>query len=277
MSTRPTDPAERKTEPSANFGVKAVGLIGATAVIAWGLSFLVMPVLQGSQEGLDWFTSICRAVGFYSTSQSKDGKSAGGPSLVTWSPAVLAKVAQADVKKGEEVAADVCVACHNPNGMSADPTTMPSVAGQPARAIYKQLWDMKNGTRMNEAMQPIVAELTDAQITDIAAYYSQLKPRYYDIRFGDFESPAILKLVNEGDSSRALPACRSCHDARSGGPIDAPNLVGQYPQYLEAQLRAFVAGDRRNDVFARMRIIARRLTPEEAAALAKYYDGPRNH
>ena len=252
-----------------------MGVIGVTAVIAWGLGFLFMPLFQGRADGLDWFTSICRAVGFYPTQQSKDGKLIGGTSLVTWSSAVLTKVAQGDVKKGEEIAAEVCVACHNPNGMSVDPATTPSVTGQPARAIYKQLWDIKNGTRINEAMQPIVAELSDAQIADVAAFYSKLNPRLYDIRLEAFESSAILKLVNEGDSSRALPACRSCHDAMSGGPIETLNLVGQYPDYFSTQMRAFAAGERRNDVFGRMRTIARKLTPEEAAALAKYYDGPR--
>ena len=260
---------------SVNFGTKAVAIIGTTALIAWGLSFVVMPLIQGQQEGLDWFTSICRAVGVYPKAADKDGALTGSESLVTWSPSVLSRIAKADREKGEEIAAETCAACHNPNGMSSDPATMPSIAGQPAQAIYKQLWDMKNGARINDAMQPLVVDLNDAQIASLAAYYSKLKPRYSDIRLEREESAETLKLVNEGDTARALPACRSCHDTRGGGPIEAPNLIGQYPSYTGIQLNAFAAADRRNDIYARMRTIAKKLTPAEVSALAAYYDGPR--
>ena len=260
---------------SGSFGTRAVVVIGATALIAWGVSFVVMPIVQGRQEGLDWFTSMCRAVGVYPKATDKDGTPIGGESLVTWSPSVLSRIAKADLKKGEEIATDTCAACHNPNGMSTDPATMPSIAGQPAQAIYKQLWDMKNGARLNDAMQPLVADLSDAQIASVAAYYSKLKPRYYDIRFEPEQSAATLKLVAEGDAARALPACRSCHDIRGGGPIEAPNLIGQYPSYVRTQLSAFAADTRRNDIYARMRTIAKKLTSAEASALATYYEGPR--
>ena len=272
MSTDPT-----KTSPSKpdSFGAKAVVFIGATAVVAWGLSLVVIPVVQGQQEGLDWFTSICRAVGISTQPGGRESKPAGAVSLVSWSLVSLARVAGGDPRKGEELAKETCASCHNPNGLATDPATMPSIAGQPARAIYKQVWDIKNGTRVNDAMLPLVQPLTDAQIADLAAYYSSLKARSYDIRLEPETSESTLKLVTQGDAARALPSCRACHDARSGGPIDAPHLVGQYPAYLANQLHAFAAGDRRNDVAGRMRAIAAKLTPAEIDGLARYYEGPR--
>lgn len=273
MSTEPTE-SPRGPKPDT-FGVKAVAFIGATAAVAWGLSLVVLPVIQGQQEGLDWFTSICRAVGISTRPGGGEATPAGAVSLVTWSPSALSRVAAGDARKGEELAKDTCASCHIPNGLTTDPATMPSITGQPARAIYKQIWDIKNGTRINEAMLPLVQPLTDVQIADLAAYYSGLNSRSFDIRLEPETSEATLRLISQGDAARALPSCRSCHDAPSGGPIDAPHLVGQYPAYVAAQLRAFAAGERRNDVAGRMRAIAGKLTAAEIQGLARYYDGPR--
>ena len=273
MSTEPTS-ASRESKPDT-FGIKAVGFIGVTAAVAWGLSLVVMPIVQGQQDGLDWFTSICRAVGIPTRPGGGEAKPSGATSLVTWSTSALSRVAAGDARRGEELAKDTCTSCHNPNGLTTDPATMPSVTGQPARAIYKQLWDIKNGTRINEAMLPLVQPLNDSQVADLAAYYSGLNARSFDVRLEPEASGDTLKLVSQGDAARALPSCRSCHDTPSGGPIDAPHLVGQYPAYVAAQLRAFAAGERRNDVGGRMRAIAAKLTPTEIEGLARYYEGPR--
>jgi cytochrome c553 len=39
------------------------------------------------------------------------------------------------------------------------------------------------------------------------------------------------------------------------------------------QLNAFATGQRKNDVYGRMRDVARKLRPEERAALARYFEG----
>jgi cytochrome c553 len=61
---------------------------------------------------------------------------------------------------------------------------------------------------------------------------------------------------------------------RTGGPLESPLLVGQYPPYVEAQLKAYVTGERKNDQYARMRVIARKLTAEEIADLPAYCNAP---
>lgn len=55
------------------------------------------------------------------------------------------------------------------------------------------------------------------------------------------------------------------------GPEESPVLEGQSPAYFEQQLGAFSAGTRRNDIYGRMRMIARALTPDEIRQLAGYY------
>jgi cytochrome c553 len=56
----------------------------------------------------------------------------------------------------------------------------------------------------------------------------------------------------------------------SGGPIGTPALVGQRAAYLE-QHRLFKTGERGNDIYGSMRVIADRLTDAEIIAAANYY------
>ena len=63
-----------------------------------------------------------------------------------------------------------------------------------------------------------------------------------------------------------------CHGAASGGPLEAPTLTGQYPAYVAAQLKAYAGASRRNDIYGRMRKVAAKLTDQEIADLAAYYD-----
>ena len=82
-----------------------------------------------------------------------------------------------------------------------------------------------------------------------------------------------MRLAWEGDTRRRIPACMSCHANGVGGPIETPALAGQNREYMVAQLDAYASGTRKNDVYGRMREIARRLTPEERQQLARYFQG----
>jgi cytochrome c553 len=59
----------------------------------------------------------------------------------------------------------------------------------------------------------------------------------------------------------------------SGGPLETPVITGQNQDYLLAQLNAFATGQRKNDVYGRMRDVAGKLSPQERAALARYFQG----
>ena len=83
----------------------------------------------------------------------------------------------------------------------------------------------------------------------------------------------IERLAKEGDSRRRLPACLSCHINGVGGPIETPVIIGQNQEYLVQQLNAYASGARKNDVYGRMRDIARKLTPQERAELSRYFQG----
>ncbi len=74
-----------------------------------------------------------------------------------------------------------------------------------------------------------------------------------------------------GDPNRNIPPCAACHRPGSGGPIETPILSEQGRDYLAQQLRMYASGERRNDVYARMRVIAAKLTPGEIDGLSRYY------
>ena len=71
--------------------------------------------------------------------------------------------------------AQVCVACHGPDGRSTDPV-VPSLAGQPKQFIATQLVMFREGNRKNPAMSPFAAGLTNAELNSLAGYFSFQKP-----------------------------------------------------------------------------------------------------
>ena len=70
--------------------------------------------------------------------------------------------------------ATICAACHGPNGISLN-DLWPNLAGQKEAYIIKQVKAFREGTRVDPTMAPMVKPLTDADIENIAAYFSSLK------------------------------------------------------------------------------------------------------
>jgi len=68
----------------------------------------------------------------------------------------------------------MCGACHGASGVSAVPM-YPNLAGQKEAYLVKQLKDFKAGTRKDPVMSSMAAPLSDADIANLAAYFSSLK------------------------------------------------------------------------------------------------------
>ena len=66
-----------------------------------------------------------------------------------------------------------CVACHGADGKGVAPN-FPVLAGQHADYLAYVLKQYRDGQRNNAQMAPMVANLSDADIADLAAYYAQL-------------------------------------------------------------------------------------------------------
>lgn len=82
------------------------------------------------------------------------------------------------------------------------------------------------------------------------------------------DSIAIGEKIATGGTPQGAAACVGCHGAKGEGNADFPRLAGTGRAYLQAQLDAFAAGNRKNAI---MQQFASKLTPEERVAVASYY------
>lgn len=205
----------------------------------------------------------------------------------------LAALAQAapmpkgDAAAGETKAA-ACGACHGADGNSMVPT-FPRLAGQNAKYTFKQLKDFKAGVRVNPTMQGIAAPLSEQDMADLAAFYAGQAS-------GTGMAKADLvkkgeKLYRGGNGEKGLAACAGCHNPAGKGnaPAGYPRLGGQHPDYLKAQLQAFRAAGRNDNVadpaqkrvndaakageHGPMQMIAAKMSDEEIEAVSSFISG----
>jgi cytochrome c553 len=78
-----------------------------------------------------------------------------------------------DAAAGKTKAA-ACAGCHGADGHSKNPL-WPNLAGQKEAYIVKQLKAFKAGTRSDPMMSPMAKPLSDADIDNLAAYFSSVK------------------------------------------------------------------------------------------------------
>jgi cytochrome c553 len=188
-------------------------------------------------------------------------------------------VASADAAKGQSIANQVCAACHGADGNSAIPNN-PKLAGQVPEYLQKQIANFKasagkKAERENPVMAGMVANLSTEDARNVAAYYAGQRAGS-GVSKGEATLALGRKIWRGGDASKGLPACAACHGAAGTGlPAQYPRLAGQHPEYTEVQLRAFRAGERRNDAGGSMQSIAAKMSDAEIRAVADYVAGLR--
>ncbi|MBQ8106140.1 MAG: cytochrome c [Afipia sp.] len=89
--------------------------------------------------------------------------------LLTLNGVVTAQAA-GDAKAGRKKA-QMCAACHGIDGVSKMPMA-PNIAGSPAMYLEKQLKAFRSEERKEENMNVVAKPLSDADIADLAAWYS---------------------------------------------------------------------------------------------------------
>lgn len=97
--------------------------------------------------------------------------------LVTLLALVFAGAAQAagNAEAGKTKAAQVCAACHGPEGNKPTAPENPVLAGQHQDYLAKALKDYKTGKRNNPIMKGFAASLSNQDIADLAAWFSSQK------------------------------------------------------------------------------------------------------
>ncbi len=180
--------------------------------------------------------------------------------------------------------AAVCTACHGLNGNSSNPE-WPVIAGQNAVYVRDQVARIKTGKRSAPLMLPMVQNLSDQDIADVAAFFSTQTPT------GNEADPSYWKLgqklYRNGDAARGIPACSSCHGpiGRGNPAAGYPALQAQHAVYTLKQLDGYASDTRytkdaagKSQASANapiMATIATRLTAEDRRNVASYIQGLR--
>jgi cytochrome c553 len=87
---------------------------------------------------------------------------------------VLADTAlAADYEAGKKKVEEVCKACHGADGNTSLTPDTPRLAGQYYDYLVHSLQAYRKGARENPLMSPMAKPLTDAEIRDVAWYFSK--------------------------------------------------------------------------------------------------------
>jgi cytochrome c553 len=184
--------------------------------------------------------------------------------------------------------ASSCAGCHGENGNSAV-ATFPKLAQQHSSYLANQLHAFKDGTRNNSVMSPMAMALSDADMLDLAAYYSAqsistnpaptLPPdENSDEPVDKNKAKETLKdllavgsnLYRNGNLTSEVSACIACHGPAGEGnkPAAFPALRSQHADYLIQTLTDFKSGARSNNADNMMVMIAKKMSDEEIKAVS---------
>lgn len=158
-----------------------------------------------------------------------------------------------------------CAACHGDLGQGGKRGEYPRLAGQRAAYIEYTLKKFRSRERINIPMFPYTQEreLPDADIKAVAAYLAsiQLPTKIPDFKPTDDALTRLLamekvliipKLEGDLDNGKRLyqEECAYCHGVDGRGKTRFPMLVGQYTNYLQKQIAAYLKGERPHDKVA---------------------------
>ena len=177
-----------------------------------------------------------------------------------------------------------CASCHGAAGNSTIPAN-PNLAAQSHEYIYKQLTEfrLKAGAKdvlrkgvdgAPSVMTAMAGPLTEADMQNLSLYLAQQKLT----EPATATNPKLLErgqhIWRAGIPDRNVPACAGCHSPNGAGiPGQYPRLSGQFPSYIEEQLKLFRAGHRANNQM--MNQIADRMSDSDIKAVSDYAAGLR--
>jgi cytochrome c553 len=191
------------------------------------------------------------------------------PGFTGW--ATAAEVATERDNPALQSTVQTCAECHGANGRSVAPT-FPNLAAQTTLYLEAQLKAFKDQSRGDPDAQAymwgMAAPLSDAMISELAAYYSKQAAAK-----GKREDFALIargkKVFEEGVSASQIPACATCHGAHGQGMAAFPRLAGQHAPYILKQLIVIQSALRNAPV---MHGVVKELTRDQMLAVAAYLE-----
>jgi cytochrome c553 len=163
-----------------------------------------------------------------------------------------------------------CVRCHGADGRGRVAGAFPMLAGQHEAYLYSSLKAFAYGARHSGIMMAVADELSDPDMRQAAAYYSQLPGLTSSPR--DAAAGSGAAIVFTGIPERKVPKCASCHQQEALINPAFPRLGGQDRGYLSLQLRLFAERRRGGTAYSElMHHAADGLTDGDRAAAAMYF------
>jgi cytochrome c553 len=196
--------------------------------------------------------------------------------LGAWSVVAIAQSPAAPkLADSTEQRVAACAICHGKQGEgSGAKAYYPRISGKPARYLYLQLQNFREGRRSYPQMIYLMRYMPDAYLQEIADYYARLSPPFTPPAPPPASSGELLRgemLATKGDAAKRVPACNACHGKAFGGMQPAvPGLVGLGFDYVSAQLNGWKTGARAANAPDCMHEIASRLTAADISAVAKW-------
>ncbi|KQR45976.1 c-type cytochrome [Acidovorax sp. Leaf160] len=167
-----------------------------------------------------------------------------------------------------------CAACHGKEGRSTPEGYFPRIAGKPVGYLYNQLQNFRDGRRNYAPMAHLLRHMTDAYLWEIASYFAAQDLPYPPAAAAKVPASTLdrgAQLALHGDAARGIPACAQCHGpALAGGGSYVPGLLGLPRDYINGQIGAWKAGQRRAHAPDCMARVANALTPEDIGAVSAW-------
>jgi cytochrome c553 len=188
--------------------------------------------------------------------------------------AVAQTAAGGDAQAGQASSA-ICSACHGADGNSTVPQ-WPSLAGQHAAYLERQMELIRSNARPVPEMTAIVSGLSDSDVRNLAAFYSGQTRKIGVADESLVESGR--RIYQAGNAESGVPACMACHGpVGEGNPLSGyPALAGQQSVYNTNLLKRFRDGAHWGEEDAPSLVmvgVAARLTVKEIEAVSSYIQG----
>jgi cytochrome c553 len=166
--------------------------------------------------------------------------------------------AKTEAVQAGKLAAASCAGCHGETGVTKTPG-MPNLVGLSPNYLVAVMKAYKSGEHKNDVMRSVLANVSDAEMDNIALYYA-------------LQKPARAQTPAPGDQTAgkgAAAACAGCHGEQGVSADPAiPSLAGQDAQYFVSALKAYKDGSRSD---ATMKSLTASLDERAINDLAAYY------
>ena len=192
---------------------------------------------------------------------SGDAAAQQKPRNAAAAPAVAAPTTRGDYAKRF---AELCAACHGPDGRSDLPGT-PALAGQHSFYAITQLFLFREGRRDNDAMTAIGKTLKDDDLRGFSDFIGTLPP----VPPSPPSTPSDPARMSKGRELAQQHKCFFCHGDDLAGGQQVPRIGGQREEYLQMSLQGFKSGKRPGYTMAMTEAVSQ-IAPPDLDTLAYF-------